>query len=246
MGTAGQTVGYIRVSSIGQNVARQDIVREGAEKVFEEKVSAGTRERPELDKMMNYVREGDHVQVLSLDRLARSLLDLINVVNELKEKGVSITFMKEGITFNPREKTDPYQELQFTLIGAFAQFERSISKERQREGIEKAKALGVYKGRKRILTDEQVAEADEQVQAGIPKARIARELKVSPSTLHQELKKLHAMQEVVMKNDRLLQDCDFEGARNHQDWQSIKSEFQELKEEVVDGMKEKRARKRKR
>lgn len=244
--STGQTVGYIRVSSEGQNVARQDEVRERAERIFEEKLSAGTRDRPQLEAMVEYVREGDRVIVYSIDRLARSLSDLIKIVEEFKNQGVAIEFIKEDMTFDPLQEADAMQAFQFNILGVFAEFERALIKERQREGIEKAKARGVYKGRKRLLTDEQVSDADERVREGIPKARIARELNVSPSTLHQELKKLHAMQESVMKGDHLLQDFDFEGARSHQEWQSIKSEFQELKEEIVDEMKEKRARKHKR
>lgn len=208
--STGQTVGYIRVSSEGQNVARQDEVRERAERIFEEKLSAGTRDRPQLEAMVEYVREGDRVIVYSIDRLARSLSDLIKIVEEFKNQGVAIEFIKEDMTFDPLQEADAMQAFQFNILGVFAEFERALIKERQREGIEKAKARGVYKGRKRLLTDEQVSDADERVREGIPKARIARELNVSPSTLHQELKKLHAMQESVMKGDHLLQDFDFE------------------------------------
>lgn len=185
----GQTVVYLRVSTVDQNLSRQDELRDGASKVFEEKASASTRERPQLEAMLNYVREGDAIKVWSIDRLARSLTDLTAIIDELRAKKVSVTFIKENMTFDASKDTDPYQRLQFHLIGAFAEFERSLSKQRQAEGIAKAKARGAYKGRKRMLTDEQVDEIARRISEGVTVARLARDYAVSRGTIYAEMKK---------------------------------------------------------
>lgn len=186
------TVVYMRVSTVDQNLARQEELREGADRVFEEKASASTRERPQLTAMLNFVREGDAINVWSIDRLARSLSDLTAIIDELREKNVSITFVKENMTFDASRDADPYQRLQFHMIGAIAEFERSLSKQRQAEGIEKAKARGAYKGRKRVLTDEQVDSIAQKVSDGVTVARVARDYGVSRGTIYAELSKRNA------------------------------------------------------
>jgi DNA invertase Pin-like site-specific DNA recombinase len=185
----GANVVYMRVSTVDQNLARQEELRDGADKVFEEKASASTRERPQLTAMLNFVREGDAIRVWSTDRLARSLTDLTAIIDELREKKVSITFEKENMTFDAAKDADPYQRLQFHMMGAIAEFERSLSKQRQAEGIEKAKARGAYKGRKRVLTDEQVEAIDKQIKSGVTIARVARDHGVSRGTIYSELKR---------------------------------------------------------
>lgn len=186
------TVVYMRVSTVDQNLARQEELREGADRVFEEKASASTRERPQLTAMLNFVREGDAIKVWSIDRLARSLTDLTSIIDELREKKVSITFVKENMTFDASKDADPYQRLQFHMIGAIAEFERSLSKQRQAEGIEKGKARGAYKGRKRVLTDEQVDAIAQKVSDGVTVARVARDYGVSRGTIYAELSKRNA------------------------------------------------------
>ena len=136
-------IGYIRISSVDQNTARQlDDVQLG--KVYTDKCSGKDTNRPQLLVMLDSVREGDTVHVHSIDRLARSLSDLLNLVQSLNEKGVSIRFHKEGLLFTGAD--DKYQNLMLQMMGAVAEFERSMIRERQREGIKKAKDAGVYKG----------------------------------------------------------------------------------------------------
>lgn len=181
----GQTIAYLRVSSAEQNLDRQESLKEGADKVFEEKASAGTRIRPQLTAMLNHVREGDRIRVWSIDRLARNLIDLATIVDELNDKGVTVEFVKEGMVFDGNG--DPMQRLLFQVLGSFAEFERSMIRARQAEGIAAAKAAGKYKGRKRILNDEQVNGAKERITGGVPKAQVARDLGISRQTLYREL-----------------------------------------------------------
>lgn len=189
MGHNGQVVAYLRVSSDTQQLHRQEGLKQGADKVYEEIASAATRQRPVLEEMLAYVREGDTVRVASMDRLARSLGDLDSIVKELKTKGVTIEFLKERIVFDPRAEAedDPMKVLLFQILGSFAQFERSIIRSRQKEGIAKAKAAGKYKGRAPSLTSSQIKLAEERVALGVPKAQVARELGVSRQTLYRGL-----------------------------------------------------------
>lgn len=184
----GATVVYMRVSTADQNLARQEELRNGADRVFEEKASASTRDRPQLAAMLNFVREGDAIKVWSIDRLARSLTDLTAIIDELREKKVSISFVKENMSFDSSKEADPYQRLQFHLIGAIAEFERSLSKQRQAEGIAKAKERGAYKGRKRSLTDEQVDAIAQKIREGVTVARLARDHGVSRGTIYAEMR----------------------------------------------------------
>lgn len=182
---AGQTVGYVRVSSADQNEARQVEALCGAERLFKDKVSGKNTERPALAELLTYVREGDTVRVASLDRLARNLDDLRRLVTDLTAKGVRVEFIKEGLTFTGDDNA--MARLLLSVMGAFAEFERSLIRERQAEGIALAKANGVYKGRKPALSAEQVAEARQRVSEGVPKAVVARDLGVSRQTLYTAL-----------------------------------------------------------
>jgi DNA invertase Pin-like site-specific DNA recombinase len=137
--------------------------------------------------MLDYVREGDHLFVHSMDRLSRSLKDLQEVVEALMAKGVSVTFMKERLTF-AKDDSDPMSMLMLQLLGAIGQFERSLIKERQREGIAIAKARGVYKGRKPVLDADAARTLREMAAQGIPKADIAQTLGISRASVYEYLK----------------------------------------------------------
>lgn len=181
----GKHIGYIRVSTIIQNTERQ-LDGISLDKVFEEKASAKDAKRPVLAECVEFLREGDTLHVHSIDRLARNLRDLEQIVSDLNGKGVVVQFHKEGLTFTGED--NPTQTLLFQMIGAVAQFERAIIKERQREGIAIAKTKGKYKGRKAKLSDEQAQEIRERADKGEPKAHLAKEYGVSRQTLYQYLK----------------------------------------------------------
>ncbi|MGC5627192.1 recombinase family protein [Georgenia sp. Z1344] len=183
----GHRIGYARVSSKDQNLARQLEALGEVDRLFEEKQSAaGRADRPALADLIRYARSGDQVVVSSMDRLARSVVDLNQLVTELVDKGAAVAFINERVSFEPGA-SDPFAEFQLNVMGSFAQLERAISKERQTEGIRAARARGVYKGRARKLTVEQVVEARSLISDGIPKAEIARRLDVDRSTLYRAL-----------------------------------------------------------
>ena len=142
-------IGYRRVSSESQNLDRQDFV---CDKMFEEKVSGAKRDRAALAEMIEFAREGDEVVVWSIDRLARDLRDLQDIISTLNDKGVSISFLKEKLTF-AGDANDAFAKLQLQMMGAFAEFERNIIRSRQAEGIARAKERGVYKGRKKTIDE---------------------------------------------------------------------------------------------
>ena len=181
----GQNIGYIRVSSAEQNTERQ---LDGLDmnRIFTDKVSGKSVDRPALQEMLRFVRDGDHLFVHSMDRLARNLIDLRQMVQDLTAKGVRVTFVKENLVFNGDDAA--MSVLLLSVMGAVAEFERAILRERQAEGIRIAKQKGVYKGRKASLTNDQMVEIQEKVAAGIPKAKIAREYKCSRETLYKYLR----------------------------------------------------------
>jgi DNA invertase Pin-like site-specific DNA recombinase len=176
-------VGYIRVSSVDQNTARQ---LDGVilDRIFEDKASGATTDRPKLKEMLEYVREGDTIHVHSIDRLARSLSDLLEMVSALKARKVNVRFDKENLLFT--SEVNPTQDLMLSMMGAVAQFERAISKERQREGIVKAKAAGAYKGRVKTVDDEAIREA--MAVEGASFRKVAKQLHVSLSTVQRAMK----------------------------------------------------------
>ena len=181
----GQQVGYVRVSTADQNTARQlDGVK--LDKLFEDKLSGKNADRPALQACLSYVREGDTLNVHSLDRLARNLDDLRKLVKDLAARGVIVRFHKASLTFSG--DASPMSELMLNLLGAVAQFERALILERQKEGIAIAKTKGVYKGRAPSLSPEQVATAKERLEAGEKVAPVARSLGVSRPTLYRHLK----------------------------------------------------------
>lgn len=177
----GQKIGYIRVSSSDQNTERQ-LDGLALDRTFTDKVSGKSTDRPQLQEMLRFARDGDHLFVHSMDRLARNLIDLRQMVQELTKRGVKITFVKEGLTFNGEDAA--MSVLLLSVMGAVAEFERAIIKERQAEGIRIARQKGVYKGRKAALTYDQIEEVKLKVVAGVPKAKIAREYKCSRETIY--------------------------------------------------------------
>ena len=180
----GKVVGYKRVSSVDQNEARQ---LDGIEldKEFTDKASGKDTNRPQLEAALDYLRDGDVLKVHSMDRLARNMSDLQGLVKQLTDKGVMVEFVKENLTFTGDDS--PMNNLLLGILGSIAQFERSLIKERQREGIALAKKAGLYKGRKPSLTSEQAQQLREQVSAGRNKAELARQHGISRQTLYSYL-----------------------------------------------------------
>jgi len=181
----GKRVGYIRVSSVDQNTVRQ---LEGVrlDRVFTDKASGKDTKRPQLEAMLEFVREGDLVVCHSMDRLARNLDDLRKLVMGLTKRGIRVEFVKESLTFTGEDS--PMATLLLSMLGAVSEFERALIRERQREGVQLAKQRGVYKGRKPSLSAEQAAELRKRVAAGEKKAGIARDFNISRETLYQYLR----------------------------------------------------------
>lgn len=177
-------IGYKRVSSVGQNDERQldgiDI-----DELFTDKASGKDTNRPELQNALRFARKGDVFVVHSMDRLARNIVDLRNTVQELNAKGVTVRFVKENLEFTGEDS--PMSNLLLNMLGAVAEFERSMIKERQREGIAIAKAKGVYTGRKPSLSTEQVDEARKRKAAGESISAIAKDFGVSRPTIYRAL-----------------------------------------------------------
>jgi DNA invertase Pin-like site-specific DNA recombinase len=183
----GQHIGYIRVSTFEQNTARQldDLV---LDKVFTDKASGKDTRRPELEALMQFAREGDTIVVHSMDRLARNLDDLRQIVRTLTGRGIKIQFKKENLTFTGDDS--PMANLLLSVMGAFAEFERALIKERQLEGIAIAKQRGAYKGRKPVLKATQIADLKARVATGEKKTKIARDFGISRETLYQYLREI--------------------------------------------------------
>ena len=182
-----QRVGYIRVSSLDQNIERQ-LDGVALDRVFTDKASAKDTSRPQLQAALNHVRAGDTLIVHSMDRLARNVEDVLRLVREMNDRGVSVQFIKENMSFTS-DNDDPRSTLMFTMLSAFAQFERALIKERQREGIALAKAKGtVYKGRKPALNAQRIAKLREQAAAGANRTKLAKEFGISRETLYQYIR----------------------------------------------------------
>lgn len=187
MAPQGHVVGYVRVSSSDQNAARQLAAIGEVDRIFEDQVSGGSRaDRTGLEACLSYVRAGDTLRVASMDRLARSLTDLQQIVDEALGKGATVEFVREGQTY-AAGRDDSMGRLLLQLLGAFAEFERSLIKERQAEGIRLAKEAGRYVGRRPSLNAEQIEVARERIHQGVPKTRVAAELGVDRSTLYRAL-----------------------------------------------------------
>jgi len=180
-----KVVGYIRVSTYDQNPERQ-LDGMHLDKLFTDKASGKDLKRPAFEELLDYVREGDTVLVHSMDRLARNLDHLRQVVRELTAKGVKVQFVKESLTFTGEDS--PMATLLLSVMGAVAEFERSLIGERQREGVALAKQKGLYKGRKKALNEEQVRELQERVALGEKKANLAKAFNIRRETIYQYLK----------------------------------------------------------
>lgn len=176
-------IGYRRVSTLDQNLDRQDLGP--LDKTFEEKLSAATaKDRPELQSLIEFAREGDEVICWSIDRMARDLRDLQTIIQTLLDKDVSITFMSEKLTFSA-SSNDPFAKLQLHLIGAVVEFESHLIRNRQAEGIAKAKARGAYKGRKATIDANKVMELKQE---GLGPTKIANEMGISRISVYRALK----------------------------------------------------------
>ena len=180
---SGKKIGYIRVSTVIQNEERQ-LAGMKLDKEFVEKTSARSAKRPILDQMLEYVREGDEVYIHDISRLARNIQDLHRLVEEITAKGVTLKFVKEGMTFTA-DKSDAMSELLLSLLGAVYQFERRILLERQREGIEIAKRAGKYQGRQKSIDDGGILE---MLQGGVSMRKTASALGVSLSSVQRAKK----------------------------------------------------------
>ncbi|MDK2586879.1 recombinase family protein [Romboutsia sedimentorum] len=178
-------VGYVRVSTVEQNESRQLVTmqRYNVEKLFQEKVSAKDINREELNKMLDFVREGDSIVIHDFSRLARSTKDLLHIMELLESKGVNLISTKESI-----DSSTPTGKLMLTMIGAINEFERTNMLERQREGIAIAKAAGKYKGRKEIKVDNFEDYYNKYLSRAFNKSQLAKEIGVSRPTLNKLIK----------------------------------------------------------
>lgn len=181
----GQRIGYIRVSTFEQNPERQlDTI--AVDRTFTEKASGKDARRPQLAALLGFARTGDTVIVHTMDRLARNLDDLRHIVRALTQRGVRVEFVKEHLTFTGEDT--PMSTLMLSVMGAFAEFERALILERQREGIALAKQRGVYRGRHKSLSAGAIADLHRRVAAGDTKAQVARDLGISRETLYRYLR----------------------------------------------------------
>ncbi len=178
----GQNVGYLRVSSAEQNIERQlDGIK--LDRTFIDRLSGKDTNRPQLEACMRHLRKGDVLHIHSMDRLARNLDDLRKIVKELTARGVVVEFHKESLKFTGEDS--PMSCLLLSIMGSFADFERSLILERQKEGIAIAKAKGIYKGRKKALNPEQVLLLLQKIDSSEKITTIAKEFGVSRETVYQ-------------------------------------------------------------
>jgi len=179
---------YARVSTTDQNLDRQ-IQEVKCDRLYCDKQSGKNIKREQLQAMLSNIREGDKITCLSMDRLSRSLTDLINLVKEITSKGATISFEKENLTFTPNTN-DPFQNLMLSMLGAINQFYRENLLEIQREGIRCAKQRGVYsKERKKKLTPEQIKEIKERMSNRETNATaLAKEYEISRALLYKVIK----------------------------------------------------------
>jgi len=182
-------VGYVRVSTTGQSFDRQIQTIGKVDELFEEKQSGkNIHDRPVFQECMRYLRKGDTLLIHSIDRAARSVIDLYSIIDKLNSKHVSVKFLKENLTFSPDRK-DATSTLYLTLLGAISQFERELIRERQKEGIAAAKAQGKPYGRKHKFDLEQCKKIADRIQRGESVASLAKELSVSRNTVYNAVKR---------------------------------------------------------
>lgn len=186
---------YVRVSTVEQNEARQvEALKEhNIDKWYTDKASAKDTNRPMLEKLLEFAREGDKIFIHSIDRLARNTLDLLSIVEGLADKGVELISLKDNIDFN-----SDTGKFMLTILGAVAELERKILRERQKEGVLIAKKEGKFKGRQpKKLNEKKFSDLLEQVNSSyITKVEMAEKLEISRSTLYRRLRELEKSQEV--------------------------------------------------
>lgn len=182
-------IAYVRVSTVEQNEARQieALKKYDIEKWFTEKVSAKDTNRPMLQQMIDFAREGDTIYIHDFSRLARSTKDLLDIVELLQKKNIHLVSNKENI-----DSSTPTGKLMLTMIAAINEFERANLLERQREGIAIAKRNGVYKGRKAVVSDKFEDYYQEYISRMINKVEFAKKLKISRPTLDKLIKEREA------------------------------------------------------
>lgn len=181
----GQRIGYVRVSSFDQNPERQ-LDQVEVDRLFTDKASGKDVRRPQLDQLLAFAREGDTVVIHSMDRLARNLDDLRKIVQDLTKSGIRVEFVKEHLIFSGDDS--PIAQLMLSVMGAFAEFERALIRERQREGIALAKQRGAYRGRKKTLSPDEMVELRRRAQAGEAKTQLAQSFGISRETVYQYLR----------------------------------------------------------
>lgn len=186
---SGKKIGYIRVSSVDQNPERQ---LDGIEldKKFIDYASGSTVKRPQLIALMEYVREDDIVIAHSLDRMARNVRDLINIIEGFLDRKITVQFINENLTFSATDN-NPMSNLLMVMLGAIAQFERCLIRERQREGIEIAKKAGRYKGKPSNYTPEIITKIKQGLEnTRKSKSKLALEIGISRESLYKYMKKM--------------------------------------------------------
>ena len=180
-----QRYGYARVSTLDQNTSIQKdaLAASGCDRVWEEQASGTSRStRPELTAVLSYLRQGDTLVVTRVDRLARSVKDLQDIVHELKDRGIHLQALEQ-----PIDTSTAAGKAFLDMLGVFAEFETSLRKERQLEGIAKAKAKGVYKGKKPLSTDKKNQVID-LFSAGVKQVDIVNKTQLGRTTVHNILK----------------------------------------------------------
>lgn len=175
-------IGYARVSSVGQNLDAQLEKLKDCEKIFKERVSGVSMDRPQFKRMMKYVREGDVICVTKIDRLARNVRDLLNIKHVLEERKISLIVTDQNI-----DTTTPVGNLLFNMLSVFAEFENDLRKENQADGIQTAKQRGVKFGRKKVLSQEQVKEMKHMREEGYLIKDIMDKFNVSKATVYRAL-----------------------------------------------------------
>jgi DNA invertase Pin-like site-specific DNA recombinase len=178
-------IGYARVSSISQSLDVQidKLSKNGCDKIYQEKKTGTTADRSELKAIIDYVRDGDFLVITKLDRLARSTYHLTQIAEELKQKSVELIVLDQNI-----DTSTPTGKLLFNMLASIAEFETEIRKERQNEGIEKAKAKGIQFGRKAKLTNSQIIEMKNKRESGMLIKDVMAEYKISKATVYRLMK----------------------------------------------------------
>jgi DNA invertase Pin-like site-specific DNA recombinase len=205
----GENIAYVRVSSGGQVTDRQDFEGIKINQVFEEKESGGKRDRPVLNNCLGYIRKGDVLYVHSIDRLARDLRDLQDIVEKIVDKGAAVRFVKESLEFDGSNPS-PIHKMIMQMLGAFAEFERAMIRERQREGIAAAKKKGIKFGRRQVIDDQVAQDLFKMLLGGMNKTDAAKQLGISRQSVYNYMKTLPAEKEKELRLAAVLNQERFE------------------------------------